>query len=157
MHLMLGITLGIAVELSCKSEYALLALMALSDHSEAGEPLQIRQISADQKIPDRYLEQLLGTLRHGGIVRSQRGAKGGYFLARSPWQITLLEVITCIEGDDLSSQQERSPKNSAEKTVVQSLWQDVRESMRQVLQNCTIQDLCEQRDNLRQAELMYYI
>ncbi len=153
MHL----RLGIAVELSCKSEYALLALMALSDHIEDGQPLQIRQISADQKIPDRYLEQLLGSLRHAGLVRSQRGAKGGYFLARSPWQITLLDVITCIEGDDLSTQQERSPKNSVEKTVVQSLWQDVRDSMRQVLQNCTIQDLCEQRDNLRQAELMYYI
>lgn len=145
------------MELSCKSEYALLALMALADHLEEGQPLQIRQISADQKIPDRYLEQLLATLRHEGIVRSLRGAKGGYFLARPPWEITLLDVITCIEQDDLSTQQERSPKNSAEKIVVQSLWQEVRESMRQVLQNCTIHDLCEQRDTLRQAELVYYI
>ena len=131
--------------------------MALSDHFEDGQPLQIRHISEDQKIPDRYLEQLLATLRHAGLVRSQRGAKGGYFLARAPWQITLLDVMTCIEGDDLSVRQERSPKNSVEKTVVQSLWQEVRESMREVLQNCTIQDLCERRDNLRQAELMYYI
>lgn len=145
------------MELSCKSEYALLALMALSDHFEDGQPLQIRQISADQKIPDRYLEQLLANLRHAGLVRSQRGAKGGYFIARAPWQITLLEVMTCIEGDDLAPRQDRSPQYSVEKTVVQTLWQDVRQSMRQVLQNCTIQDLCEQRDNLRQAELMYYI
>ena len=145
------------MELSCKSEYALLALMALSDHFEASQPLQIRQISEDQKIPDRYLEQLLATLRRAGLVRSQRGAKGGYFLAQAPWEITLLDVITCIEGDDLSNKQDRSPKNSVEKTVVQSQWQVVRESIGQVLQNCTVQDLCEQRDNLRQAELMYYI
>ena len=145
------------MELSCKSEYALLALMALADHFEDGQPLQIRQIAADQKIPDRYLEQLLATLRHAGLVRSQRGAKGGYFIAHAPWQITLLDVTTCIEGDDLSPRQDRSPQNSVEKTVVQAQWQDVRQSMQQVLQNCTIQDLCEQRDNLRQAELMYYI
>jgi len=109
------------VELSCKSEYALLALMALSDHLEDGQPLQIRQISADQKIPDRYLEQLLGILRHGGIVRSQRGVKGGYFLARSPLQTTLTHVITCIEGDDLSNPQERRPNYSVQKTLLQSL------------------------------------
>ena len=58
--------------------------MALADHFEVGEPHQIRQISEDQNIPDRYLEQLLSLLRKAGIVRSQRGAKGGYFLAREP-------------------------------------------------------------------------
>ena len=81
------------VELSCKSEYALLALIELATHYSSGEPLQIRQIAAQQNIPDRYLEQLLATLRRYGLVRSQRGAKGGYLLAREPWKITLLEVV----------------------------------------------------------------
>ena len=145
------------MELSCKSEYALLALMALADRFNLDDPLQIRQISQDQNIPDRYLEQLLSQLRKAGIVRSQRGAKGGYFLAREPWKLTVLEVLTCIEGDDLSPVFSRSPQDSVEKITVQSLWQEAREAVRQVLLNRTIQDLCDRRDSQQQSELMYYI
>ena len=54
------------MELSCKSEYALLALLELARHYDQGEPIQIRQISAQQHIPDRYLEQLLAILRRAG-------------------------------------------------------------------------------------------
>jgi Rrf2 family cysteine metabolism transcriptional repressor len=87
------------VELSCKIEYALLALMALADGFGQDEPVQISQIAQEQAIPDRYLEQLLAALRRGNLVRSQRGAKGGYFLARSPWQINLFQVWQCLEGE----------------------------------------------------------
>lgn len=91
------------MELSCKTEYTLLALLELTgDYNEGdyneGEPLQIRQIAIQQNIPDRYLEQLLATLRRGNLVRSQRGSKGGYLLAREPWPITLLDVINCLDG-----------------------------------------------------------
>jgi Rrf2 family protein len=85
------------VEISCKTEYAILALIELAAHYDQGEPLQIRFIAAQQNIPDRYLEQLLATLRRGGVIRSQRGAKGGYLLAREPWKITLLEILNCLE------------------------------------------------------------
>jgi Rrf2 family protein len=60
------------VELSCKSEYAILALLELAAQYAIGEPLQIRQIATQQQIPDRYLEQLLATLRRAGLVRSQQ-------------------------------------------------------------------------------------
>src|SRR5689334_17765944 len=89
------------VELSCKSEYALLALLEMATHYESGEPMQIRQIAAQQNIPDRYLEQLLATLRRAGIVKSQRGSKGGYLLSREPWKITLLQILECLEGLDV--------------------------------------------------------
>lgn len=145
------------VELSCKSEYALLALIALADQFELGEPLQIRQISQDQNIPDRYLEQVLSLLRKAELVRSQRGAKGGYFLAREPWNVTVLEVLTCIEGDNLAPVFKRSPQDSIEKTIVHRLWQDARQAVSQVLLQCTLQDLCDQRDTQQQSELMYYI
>jgi Rrf2 family protein len=94
------------VELSCKSEYAILALLEMASDYQSGEPQQIRQIAAKQNIPDRYLEQLLATLRRGGIVKSQRGSKGGYLLAREPWKITIFEVLGCLEGLD----QVRIPK-----------------------------------------------
>ncbi len=145
------------MELSSKSEYALLALIALADQFQGSEPLQIRQIAAQQNIPDRYLEQLLATLRRSGLVRSQRGSKGGYMLAREPWQITVLEVMTCIEGNDAASAREYQIGQTAEKKVVDDMWKSTCEALRTLLHNCTLQDLCEHRDLQRQSELMYYI
>lgn len=148
------------VELSCKSEYALLALLELAVAYSSGEPLQIRQISAQQNIPDRYLEQLLATLRRGGLVRSQRGAKGGYLLAREPWKITLLEVVACLEGLDSQPNAKDETSKSAktiEGTVICEVWQEADQAANAVLQKHTLQDLCDRRDSRRQLDLMYYI
>jgi Rrf2 family protein len=147
------------VELSCKSEYALLALIELAIAYPSGEPLQIRQISAQQNIPDRYLEQLLATLRRGGIVRSQRGAKGGYLLSREPWKMTLLEVVGCLEGLDPQPQEpgELNSKKSLEGAVIAEIWQEADQAANAILQKYTLQDLCDRRDSRRQLDLMYYI
>lgn len=144
------------MELSCKSEYAILALLELATHYNTGEPLQIRQIAAQQNIPDRYLEQLLATLRRGGVVKSQRGAKGGYILAREPWKITLLEVLSCLEGLDSRVSEEANLK-TLECAVIQEIWQEAHQAANLVLQKYTLQDLCEQRAARKQLDIMYYI
>jgi len=145
------------VELSCKTEYALLALLELTSHHNDGEPLQIRQIAAQQDIPDRYLEQLLATLRRGGLVRSQRGAKGGYILGREPWEITLLDVICCLEGSDSKASKDDTPAKTVESAVVAEIWQEVHARANDVLRSYTLQDLAEKRDARRQLNIMYYI
>ncbi|MBW4621407.1 MAG: Rrf2 family transcriptional regulator [Cyanosarcina radialis HA8281-LM2] len=144
------------MELSCKLEYALLALLELASHYSEAEPLQIRQIAAEQNIPDRYLEQLLATLRRGGLIKSQRGAKGGYVLAREPWKIQLLEAIRCLEGSEAEASDEIAPK-TVERAVVTEVWQEVNRSVDEVLQQYTLQDLCDRRDARRQLDIMYYI
>jgi Rrf2 family transcriptional regulator, cysteine metabolism repressor len=126
------------VELSCKSEYALLALIELSVHYGQGEPLRICQIAAEQNIPDRYLEQLLATLRRSGFVKSQRGAKGGYLLTREPWKVTLLDVVSCIEGFEAKAK-------------------EVRHAAEATLEKYTLQDLVDKRNAHQQVDLMYYI
>jgi Rrf2 family protein len=141
------------VELPCKSEYALLALLELTIHYSSGEPLQIRQIAAEQNIPDRYLEQLLATMRRAGLVRSQRGAKGGYLLAREPWKITLLEVVGCIEGLEAQSAESKSVSSM----VIWEVWQEARQAADAVLQKHTLQDLAEKRAARQQLDIMYYI
>ncbi len=146
-----------SVELSCKTEYALLALLELTSRYNEGEPLQIRQIAAQQDIPDRYLEQLLATLRRGGIVRSQRGAKGGYILGREPWKITLLDVISCLEGSDAKVSKIDGTPKTVESAVVGEIWQEVHNRANEVLQSYTLQDLREKRDARRQLDIMYYI
>ena len=145
------------MELSCKTEYALLALLELTGYYNEGEPLQIRQIAAQQNIPDRYLEQLLATLRRGGLVHSQRGAKGGYILGREPWKITLLDVIDCLEGSDSKVSKNDSLSKTVENAVVGEIWQEVHERANDVLRGYTLQDLCEKRDARKQLDIMYYI
>ena len=144
------------MELSCKSEYALLALIELSLHYGKGEPLRICQIATEQAIPDRYLEQLLATLRRGGFVKSQRGAKGGYLLTREPWKVTLLDVVSCIEGFEAKAKAVKSPQTT-EGAVVNEVWQEVRCSAESVLEGYTLQDLVEKRNARQQVDLMYYI
>ncbi|MBZ8183196.1 RrF2 family transcriptional regulator [Oscillatoria salina] len=145
------------MELTCKTEYALLALIELTDRYPQGEPLQIREIAARQNIPDRYLEQLLATLRRGGLVISQRGAKGGYLLAREPWKITMLDAIDCLEGSDLSTTKRDSNNKTVENLVVGEVWQEVCDSARKVLQSYTLQDLRDRRNTKSQIDIMYYI
>ncbi|MBW4630531.1 MAG: Rrf2 family transcriptional regulator [Iphinoe sp. HA4291-MV1] len=145
------------MELSCKSEYAILALLELAIHYQSGEPLQIRQIAAQQNIPDRYLEQLLATLRRGGIVKSQRGSRGGYLLAREPWKITLFEILNCLEGLDVRTCEEDINPKTVDGAVVEDIWQEARLAANTVLQKYTLAELCEKRDSRRQLDIMYYI
>ncbi|WGV28309.1 RrF2 family transcriptional regulator [Halotia branconii] len=145
------------MELSCKSEYAILALLEMATHHESGEPMQIRQIAAQQDIPDRYLEQLLATLRRGGIVKSQRGSKGGYLLAREPWKITLLQVLECLEGSDMQASKDKINPKSLDSSVIEDIWQEARQAANSVLQKYTLQELREKRDSRQQLDIMYYI
>jgi Rrf2 family protein len=145
------------VDISCKSEYAILALLEMATYYESGEPMQIRQIAAQQKIPDRYLEQLLATLRRGGILKSQRGSKGGYFLAREPRKINLLEILECLEGLDVRTSEDNDNSKTLDGAVIEEIWQEACQAANSVLQNYTLQDLCEKRDSRRQLDIMYYI
>lgn len=130
----------------------------MATHYQSGEPMQIRQIAAQQSIPDRYLEQLLATLRRGGIVKSQRGSKGGYFLTREPWKITIFDVLQCLEGLDIQTTSEgHSNPQSIDTSVIKEIWQEACQAANLVLQNYTLQDICEKRDSRRQLDIMYYI
>ncbi len=145
------------MELSCKSEYAILALLEMAAHYENGEPLQIRQIAAQQNIPDRYLEQLLATLRRGGIVKSQRGSKGGYLLTREPRKIILFEILQCLEGLEVQTFEKNVNPKTVDSSVIEEIWQEASRAANSVLQKYTLQDLCEKRDSWRQLDIMYYI
>ncbi|MEH2302113.1 MAG: Rrf2 family transcriptional regulator [Nostoc sp.] len=145
------------MELSCKSEYAILALLEMAAHYESGEPLQIRHIAVQQNIPDRYLEQLLATLRRGGIVKSQRGSKGGYLLTREPRKIILFEILECLEGLEVRTCEENVNLKTLDSSVIEEIWQEASRAANSVLQKYTLQDLCEKRDSRRQLDIMYYI
>lgn len=143
------------LELPAKVEYALLALLELSSHRDSKNPLTINEISSRQPIPERYLEQIFTLLRRGGVVQSQRGAKGGYLLSREPWQLTVMEVITLVEGD--RKNRESAESSSIERELVHEVWQQANTTFQAALSRCTLQDLCHLRDIRKQKHPMYYI
>lgn len=145
------------MELSSKVRYALLALLELAKHQQQEVFLQIEQIAATQQIPERYLAQLLMALRRCGIVRSQRGAKGGYLLAREPWQIKLLDVLVCLEGTVEHETNGHSALATLESQVLKEVWQTANAAAISVLERYTLQDLCDRRDDRQQSNPMYYI
>ncbi len=85
------------VKLTSRSEYALLALVHLARHADKGF-LSVQSIAAAQNIPARFLEQILLTLKRGRYVRSLKGQRGGFCLARPPERITLAEIIRLFDG-----------------------------------------------------------
>ncbi|WP_392532958.1 RrF2 family transcriptional regulator [Nostoc sp. C117] len=143
--------------ISNKSEYALLALLELATCYPNGDALQIREIAVLQDIPNRYLEQLLATLRRGGLIKSIRGAKGGYVLARDPRAITVLDAFMCMEGSDAAASTCEPTPNTVEGELIQEVWLEARQAANSVLEKYTLQDLCERRAIRQQKELMYYI
>lgn len=84
------------MKLSTRGKYGLYAMVFLAQH--AGEGPQTLKAIADFGLPEQYLEQLLGSLRRGGLVQSARGAQGGYQLSRPPEEITLLHIMDVMEG-----------------------------------------------------------
>ncbi len=84
--------------ISTKGVYGLTAMHELSKH-EPDSPMQIKEICSNAKIPQNYLEQLLSKLRKAELVRSVRGAKGGYILADKPEDISVKDILVALEGD----------------------------------------------------------
>lgn len=142
------------MELSAKVEYALLSLLELASHPIKEDPLKVSEIAAKQGIPERYLEQVLMSLRRGGIVQSLRGAKGGYVLAREAWKITLLDIFLSIEGEPNSKDHS---DQTIEKSILQDVWKEAHTASTAVLQQYTLQDLCQKRDAHQLINPMYYI
>ncbi len=146
--------MGILLTFSAKTQYALVSLMELAAIHAQGGVLQVGEIAQRQSIPDRYLEQMLTALRRAHILRSQRGPKGGYQLARPPALVRLAEIVACLEGEPDSGEAGRS---SPEFQVLAQLEAQLLQARQQLLDTTTLQDLLDQRNSICQSQLMYFI
>jgi Rrf2 family protein len=129
------------LSITTKSPYAVKALTELG-RSGASGPVPIGELARRRDIPVQFLEQLFAVLRRGGILKSQRGVKGGYSFARDPAQITVLEIVELLDGP-LGRDAE-------------SIFADAAAAARQVLETTTIADVVE-RDRRDAGAAMYYI
>src|ERR1700759_1265153 len=113
---------------SVKGEYALQAIFDLASQ-RAGEPIRIADIAQRQKIPQKFLELILASLKQAGFVESRRGAEGGYLLARPAESITVGDVLRFVEG----AQEGKSRARQKIPTPFASMWQQVDEAVSGIL------------------------
>ena len=122
--------------------------------------MQLQQIAERQKISAKYLVHLLASLRAAGLVKTVRGARGGYLLGRPPSKIKLIEVFRALEGSPGPVECVDDPKacEESELCVTRDLWVRIRDAVSEVLESTTLQDLIDQRRDKEQAKKsMYYI
>ena len=132
------------MKLSTRTRYGIRAILELAENYEKG-PLQLRIIAKRQDISIKYLEQIMAMLRSGGFVRSLRGPRGGYTLARARNQITLNDVFNCLEGHVTTVEcvEDEDYCARAVDCMARQLWAQVQEAIKNVLQSITLQDLVD--------------
>jgi Rrf2 family protein len=134
------------VRISAKADYAVRAAVELAAATDE-RPVKAERIATAQDIPLNFLENILSELRHAGIVRSHRGAEGGFRLAKAPDQVTVADVIRAVEGP-LASVRGGPPEETTYEGASESLlrvWIAVRASLRSVAERVTLADIASGR------------
>lgn len=130
------------MNVSAKVDYGIRALVALAA-SDGGAPVKAEALATSQSIPVNFLENILGDLRRAGIVATQRGAEGGYRLAKPASQITLADVIRPLDGP-LAAVRGSRPETldyTGPTESMREVWVAVRASLRTVLEAVTLEDV----------------
>jgi len=139
------------MRISAKADYAVRAAVEMA--AAGDEPVKGEAMAEAQDIPLQFLEHILLELKHARLVRARRGARGGYWLAKPPEEITLASVIRAVEGP-LANIQDQAPEQTSYPGNAERLsdvWIAVRASLRRVLENVSIADL---RDGKIPAEVL---
>jgi Rrf2 family protein len=135
------------MRITAKADYAVRAVAELAAAEGEGRPVKGEQLAAAQDIPQNFLENILTELRRAGIVRTRRGADGGYFLARPARDINVAEVLRAVEGP-LAAVQGTRPESLSYNGAAAHLpevWVALRASLRDVLEHVTLDELAAGR------------
>jgi Rrf2 family protein len=131
------------MRISAKADYAVRAAVELAGTAGDEKPIKAERVATAQEIPLNFLENILGELRHAGIVRSHRGADGGFRLAKPADQISIADIIRAVEGPLASVRggppEETSYPGSSE--ALPRVWIAVRASLRNVVEHVTLADV----------------
>jgi len=137
------------MKISSRCEYACRAIIELALNANSEQPVTALTIASKRNIPGKYLVHILIQLKRAGIVRSVRGAQGGYVLCRPPENISLLDIVEAIEGTiiDLQPIEDHADRDIA------PIWKDVAREVAKVLRSYRVRDII---DNVHESD-MYYI
>lgn len=139
------------MKISTKGRYGLTIMIELAKHYGEG-PISLKSIARDKDLSEHYLEQLASPLRNARLVKSVRGAYGGYMLAAEPKSITAGDIIRVLEGPITPVE-----GIEEEEAAKQALWLRIRDAVKDVLDTTTLEDLVQHDDDQHQESYMFYI
>jgi Rrf2 family cysteine metabolism transcriptional repressor len=132
---------GRGMRVSAKAEYACIAMLELAANYGEPQPVRVKVIADAHGIPQRFLVQILLQLKGNGLVKSLRGALGGYQLARSPETISLADILNVIDpASQVKPAVTASPRSTAVQAV-RSVWKQVQAAEQRMLEDCTLAEL----------------
>jgi len=139
------------MKISTKGRYGLTIMIELAKKHGEG-PISLKTIAQANELSEHYLEQLISPLRNAGLVKSIRGAYGGYVLADVPTNITAGDVIRVLEGPitPVEGIEDEEPAK-------RELWIRIRDAIKDVLDNTTLEDLASHSDDGESDAYMFYI
>ena len=125
-------------------------------------PVLMRELADSQQVSADYLEQLMGPLRRAGLIRTVRGARGGYQLAKVPDHITVKEIVDALEGRqspaDLANNSDKNAPPRWQHSAAHDLWREMEEAANDVLRRTSLGELCRrQREKDKQRAPQYAI
>lgn len=136
------------MKLSTKGRYGLRAMIDLGIYS-IDEKVCVKSIASRQNISENYLEQLIALLKKAGLVKSTRGAHGGYSLTRTPDNISLGEILRALEGDlnpvDCVTINDSKVCDVADGCATKFVWKKISDSINEVVNNISLQELVEEQ------------
>jgi Rrf2 family protein len=129
------------MRISAKVDYAVRAAVELA--AAGGDPIKGEAIADAQDIPLKFLENILGELKHTGIVSSRRGAQGGYWLAKDADEVSLADIVRAVEGP-LATVRGQGPESltyKGEAEPLQKVWIALRANIREVMEDTSLADV----------------
>lgn len=147
------------MNISMKSRYAVRALTELARREEAepGRPVRLGDLADRRDMPLQFLEQVFAALRRAGVVRSRRGAAGGYALAKPASEITVLDVVAALDGIPSPAECTQGLCDQIEGCGAAAVWIEAQMAIERVLSGTTIGDLLAREEALRARAPMYQI
>ena len=142
------------MKLSTKGRYGLRALVDIAENCDLN-PVSIQSISERQNLSQTYLEQLLRLLRNAGLIKSQRGANGGYVLAKPAEKISVGETIRALEGDlkaVVCTGENDSGCSQADLCATRFVWDRINDAIEKAVDGISIKELVDKSKELRSSE-----
>lgn len=145
------------MKISTKGRYGLKAMIDLAINA-VNDSVTLKSISERQKISEGYLEQIFASLRKKGLIQGKKGSQGGYILGSSPSDITVGDILRSLEGElNVVDPGELKNEDRMEQCVNYNVWSKINDSINEIVDSITLEDLVMKYNKLANDVFMYYI
>jgi Rrf2 family cysteine metabolism transcriptional repressor len=117
--------------------------------------LAINEVASSEGISEKFMESIIAAIKSKGLVKVKRGAKGGYFLAKPPSEITMYELFDALDADILNDEWNKNPDKTSSDIVLKDYLQELHSNIQKSLKNKTLEDLVNKYESLNSGQMFY--